>query len=83
MRFASNTPYDTSMSLSAQPQRVMSPGVAATVRRALTRVVSDGTAVLGVLKTSGDLEVELLNMAQRSQRYPFSSIVEIYIDSLV
>ena len=46
-------------------------------------VLRDGTAVLGVLKTSGDLEVELLNMAQRSQRYPFSSIVEIYIDSLV
>src|SRR4051794_10452606 len=44
LRFASNTPYDTSMSLSAQPQRVMSPEVAATVRRALTRVVSDGTA---------------------------------------
>jgi len=44
LRFASNTPYDTSMSASAQPQRVMSPEIAATVRRALTGVVSDGTA---------------------------------------
>ena len=44
LRFAANTPYDTSMSPSAQPQRVMPPEVAATVRRALTGVVSDGTA---------------------------------------
>ena len=44
LRFAANTPYDTSMSPSAQPQRVMPPEVAATVRRALTGVVSGGTA---------------------------------------
>ena len=46
-------------------------------------VLRDGTAVVGVVKASSDLEVEVLNMAQRSQRYPFSSIAEIYIDSLV
>ena len=44
LRFAANTPYDTSMSPSAQPQRVMPPEVAATVRRALTGIVSSGTA---------------------------------------
>src|SRR4051812_23014482 len=44
LRFAANTPYDTLMSPSAQPQRVMPPDVAATVRRALTGVVSGGTA---------------------------------------
>ena len=53
------------------------------IGKKINLVLRDGTAVLGVLKTSGDLDVELLNMAQRSQRYPFSSIVEIYIDSLV
>src|SRR3954449_7289219 len=44
LRFAANTPYETSLSSSAQPQRVMPPEVAATVRRALTGVVSGGTA---------------------------------------
>jgi membrane peptidoglycan carboxypeptidase len=44
LRFGVNTPYDTSMSPSAQPQRVMPSEVAATVRRALTGVVSAGTA---------------------------------------
>jgi len=53
------------------------------VGKKLNIVLRDGTAVLGMLKTSNDQGVELLNMARRSQRYPFSSIVEIYIDSLV
>ena len=53
------------------------------VGKKINLVLRDGTAVLGVVKTSSDFEVELLNMAQSSQRYPFSSIVEIYIDTLV
>jgi membrane peptidoglycan carboxypeptidase len=44
LRFAANTPYETSLSPSAQPQRVMPPEVAATVRRALMGIVSSGTA---------------------------------------
>ena len=44
LRFAANTPYETSLSPSAQPQRVMPPEVAATVRRALAGIVSSGTA---------------------------------------
>ena len=44
LRFAENTPYDTSLSPSTQPQRVMPPEVAATVKRALTGVVASGTA---------------------------------------
>jgi hypothetical protein len=44
LRFAAGTPYDTSMSPSAQPERVMPPEVAATVKRALMGVVASGTA---------------------------------------
>jgi hypothetical protein len=44
LRFAANTPYDTSLSPSTQPVRVMAPEVAATVKRALTSVVTGGTA---------------------------------------
>jgi hypothetical protein len=45
-------------------------------------VLSDGTAMFGVLKRSNDHEIELMNMAQRTMRYPLSSITEFYFDSL-
>jgi hypothetical protein len=44
LRFAAGTPYDTSLSPSTQPERVMPPEVAATVKRALMGVVANGTA---------------------------------------
>src|SRR4029078_9516704 len=44
LRLAANTPYDTALSPSTQPERVMPPEVAATVKRALTGVSSNGTA---------------------------------------
>ena len=53
------------------------------VGKKINIVLRDGTAALGVLKTSTDQEVEILNMAQKCQRYAVSAIVEIYIDSLV
>jgi hypothetical protein len=53
------------------------------VGKKINIVLRDGTAVLGVVKTSSDQEVELSNMAQKCQRFAVSAIVEIYIDSLV
>jgi membrane peptidoglycan carboxypeptidase len=44
LRFAADTPYETDMSVGSQGERVMAPEVAATVRRAMLAVVSDGTA---------------------------------------
>jgi len=42
--FAAGTPYQTDMAIKPEPQRVLSPAVAETVRRALLGVVADGTA---------------------------------------
>lgn len=53
------------------------------VGKKINIVLRDGTAMLGVLKASNDQEVVLLNMAQKSQRYPIATIIEVYIDSLV
>jgi membrane peptidoglycan carboxypeptidase len=45
LHFASGTPYETVMRRTAQqPERVMKPEVAATLKRALTDVVENGTA---------------------------------------
>jgi hypothetical protein len=52
------------------------------VGKKMNIVLRDGTAMVGVLKSANEQEIELLNMAQRSQRFPLSSITEIYIDSL-
>jgi hypothetical protein len=45
-------------------------------------VLNDGSAMFGTLRASNDREIELENMARRKVRYPFSTITEIYIDSL-
>jgi membrane peptidoglycan carboxypeptidase len=46
VHFAAGTPYDTELAFRPEtPQRVMSDEVAATLRRALTGVVDEGTAV--------------------------------------
>ncbi len=53
MRFATNTPYETHLSIQpAQGERLMPAEVAQTVRRALAQVVESGTAVrlAGALK---------------------------------
>jgi membrane peptidoglycan carboxypeptidase len=53
MRFATNTPYETRLSIQpAQGERLMPAEVAQTVRRALAQVVESGTAVrlAGALK---------------------------------
>jgi len=52
------------------------------VGKKLNIVLRDGTAMVGVLNSADEQGIELLNMAQRSQRFPFSSINDIYIDSL-
>jgi membrane peptidoglycan carboxypeptidase len=44
LRFAEGTPYETTLARNAEPVRVMAPEVAQVLRRALTDVVSDGTA---------------------------------------
>jgi hypothetical protein len=52
------------------------------VGKKMNIVLRDGTATVGVLKSVSDHDVELLNMARKSQRHPLSTITEIYIDSL-
>jgi membrane peptidoglycan carboxypeptidase len=42
--FAAGTPYETDMTMTPRPQRVLDPAVAATVRQALLGVVDHGTA---------------------------------------
>jgi membrane peptidoglycan carboxypeptidase len=44
LRFAANTPYETNLGSVVEPERVMPVEVAQTVQRALTAVVTDGTA---------------------------------------
>ena len=44
LHFAADTPYETEMSSSREPQRVLAPEVAQTVRQALMGVVAEGTA---------------------------------------
>jgi membrane peptidoglycan carboxypeptidase len=55
LQFAAGTPYETDMVAAPQPQRVLAPEVAHTVQRALSAVVSQGTAkaVSGVYRTPG------------------------------
>ena len=52
------------------------------VGKRINIVLRDGTALLGVLKTTNDQGIEIQNMALRSQRHAFSTITEVYIDSL-
>jgi hypothetical protein len=44
LRFAANTPYDTTLSRETVPVRVMAPEIARTLRGVLMGVVTDGTA---------------------------------------
>ncbi|HJZ16890.1 MAG TPA: hypothetical protein VJ251_15720, partial [Stellaceae bacterium] len=44
LHFAADTPYETEMTLKPQPQRVMAPEIAKTLRPALMGVVMEGTA---------------------------------------
>jgi membrane peptidoglycan carboxypeptidase len=58
LHFAADTPYETDMTLSPQPQRVLAPEVARTVRQALMGVVMQGTATRlrgAYLSRGGDL----------------------------
>jgi membrane peptidoglycan carboxypeptidase len=54
LHFAADTPYDTTVTPGGQPEQVMAPEVAQTIRRALMGVVSDGTArrLTGAYKAS-------------------------------
>ena len=52
------------------------------VGRKINIVLSDGTAILGILKNVRGHEFEMENMARRRQRYPLADIIEIYIDSV-
>jgi membrane peptidoglycan carboxypeptidase len=44
LHFAADTPYETEMTLKPEPQRVMAPEIARTLRQALMGVVMEGTA---------------------------------------
>jgi hypothetical protein len=44
LHFAADTPYETELTLKPQPQRVMAPEIANTLRQALMGVVMEGTA---------------------------------------
>ena len=44
LHFAADTPYETEMTLQPEPQRVLAPEIARTVRQALIGVVAEGTA---------------------------------------
>jgi membrane peptidoglycan carboxypeptidase len=44
LHFAADTPYETDMTVKPEPQRVLAPEVATTVRQALMGVVMEGTA---------------------------------------
>jgi hypothetical protein len=46
-------------------------------------VLSDSTAVFGELKKVSDSEIVLMNMRLAKVRYPFNSISEIYLDTIV
>jgi small nuclear ribonucleoprotein (snRNP)-like protein len=46
-------------------------------------VLSDSTAVFGELKKVSDSEIVLMNMRLEKVRYPFNSISEIYLDTIV
>lgn len=52
--FAAGTPYETDLAAAPEPQRVLDPAVARTVRQALLSVVArgTGTAVRGVYRTA-------------------------------
>jgi len=45
-------------------------------------VLLDNTAVFGQLKEVNSNEILLLNMRMKKVRYPFSSIAELYVDSI-
>ena len=45
-------------------------------------VLLDNTVVFGELKEASGNEILLLNMRMKKVKYPFSSIAELYIDSL-
>jgi hypothetical protein len=44
LHFAADTPYETEMTLEPEPQPILAPEVARTVRQALVGVVAEGTA---------------------------------------
>ena len=50
--------------------------------RKLNIVFQDGTATVGVIKSVDGGLIDIMNMAQRRQRFPLSSVTEIYLDSL-
>jgi membrane peptidoglycan carboxypeptidase len=54
LHFAAGTPYETDMTLKPEPQRVLAPEIAKTVREALMGVVAEGTAtrLRGVYRTA-------------------------------
>jgi membrane peptidoglycan carboxypeptidase len=59
LRFAEGTPYETTLKRASEPERVMAPEVAATLRRALTGVVAEGTArrLVGTYKAPDGTEL--------------------------
>jgi cell division protein FtsI/penicillin-binding protein 2 len=59
LRFAEGTPYETTLKRASEPERVMAPEVAQTLRRALTGVVAEGTArrLVGTYKAPDGTEL--------------------------
>jgi membrane peptidoglycan carboxypeptidase len=61
LRFAEGTPYETTLKRASEPERVMAPEVAQTLRRALTGVVQEGTArrLVGTYKAPDGTALEV------------------------
>ncbi len=46
-------------------------------------VLSDSTAMFGVLKEVTETEILLVNMRLKGRRYPLADITEIYLDTVL
>ena len=46
-------------------------------------VLMDNTVMFGELKKVNDAEIVLMNMRLENVKYPFDSIAEVYLDSIV
>ncbi len=53
------------------------------IGRKVNVVLRDGSAMIGSLQAAGTDQITIVNMAQRKQHFPLSSVAEVYIDSVV
>ena len=53
------------------------------IGKKISIVLEDSTAMFGELKKVSDTEIVLMNMRMEKMKYPFNSITEIYLDTIV